>query len=293
MRVRLQKLLAGAGIASRRHCERLVREARVTVNGQVATLGDSADPAVDRVAVDGETVRAEPLEYWVVHKPMGVVTTRDDPEGRPTVLGLVPAAAQRRRLFPVGRLDRDSEGLVLLTNDGDLAHRMLHPRWGSDKEYRVVVRGEVGTSTLRKFEEGVWLSDGRTAPAEISALRPDPKRNASVLRIVLREGRNRQIRRACAQLGHRVVQLTRLRVGPLALGALRPGDARAVKGEELQTLKEHVAGLEAAPGRGRGRLPRKSHGRKRPAERPRDPASERRKRRPGVLVEPSDTSRSV
>jgi len=293
VRVRLQKLLASAGIASRRKCETLVREGRVTVNGQVATLGDSADPASDRVAVDGETVRAEPTEYWVVHKPAGVVTTRSDPEGRPTVLGLLPAAAQRRRLYPVGRLDRDSEGLVLLTNDGDLAHRMLHPRWGSDKEYRVVVRGEVTASTQQKLSQGVWLSDGRTAPAEVSASRADSKRNATIFRIVLREGRNRQIRRACAQLGHRVVQLTRLRVGPLELGALRPGDAREVKGAELRTLKAHVAGLEASAGPGRARATRKSRARKRPAERPRDPASERRKRRRGAPVEPPDAFRSV
>ena len=276
MRVRLQKLLAGAGIASRRQCETLLRDGRVTVNGRVAGLGDSADPGSDRVAVDGEPVRPDPVEHWILHKPAGVLTTRSDPEGRSTVLDLLPAGARRRRLFPVGRLDRDSEGLVLLTNDGDLAHRMLHPSWGSEKEYRVVVRGVMTVETLRRLGAGVALSEGRTAPAEVSGSRVDAKRDTTTFRIVLREGRNRQIRRACARLGHRVVRLQRLRVGPLELGALRPGHARRLERSEAEQLERHAASLER-------RAPRRSGGgdpaaRRRPAGEPRDPASKRGKR---------------
>jgi 23S rRNA pseudouridine2605 synthase len=278
VRVRLQKLLAGAGIASRRQCETLVREGRVTVNGRVAQVGDSADPTTDRVAVDGEGVHAERAEYWVVHKPTGVLTTRSDPEGRPTVLGLLPPAARRRRLFPVGRLDRDSEGLVLLTNDGDLAHRMLHPAWGSEKEYRVTVRGRASAETLEQLAAGIRLREGRTAPAQISGRRHDPKRDATSFRIVLREGRNRQIRRACAQLGHRVLKLLRVRVGPLELGELRGGEGRVLRGVELRALLEHAAALEAsAPARRRRKSPRPGT-RSRPAGASRDSASKRGKR---------------
>lgn len=292
MRVRLQKLLASAGFASRRNCEKLVREGRVTVNGQVAQIGDSADPASDRVAVDGETVRAERVEYWIAHKPPGVVSTRSDPEGRTTVLDLLPPAARRRRLFPVGRLDRDSEGLVLLTNDGDLTHRMLHPAWGSEKEYRVTVRGSAAPETLKKLAGGIHLSEGRTAPARVSGRRHDPKRDVTVFQIVLREGRNRQIRRACAELGHRVVQLARMRVGPLELGDLRPGEARPLRDAERRSLLAHVAGLQpSGPPRG-SRKTRRPGARRRPAGGARDPASGRGKRPPRAHVEPSESCRS-
>jgi 23S rRNA pseudouridine2605 synthase len=274
--VRLQKLLAAAGIASRREAEALVRAGRVAVNGRVASLGDSADPAEDRVTVDGEVVKAEPLHYWVVHKPQGVVTTRSDPEGRPTVLDLLPPAARRYRLVPVGRLDRESEGLVLLTNDGNLTHRMLHPSWGSEKEYRVTVRGNLLESQLHRLRDGTYLREGKTAPARVSAPRYDPTRDVTSFRIVLREGRKRQIRRTCAQLGHRVVRLVRIRVGPIELARLRVGEARALTAAERRTLRSHADALEKT-GPTRKRRPRRSPARRPSAAGPRDPAPQRRK----------------
>ena len=163
--VRLQKILAAAGVASRRRAEDLLREGRVSVNGRVAALGESADPDRDVVDVDGAPVEREPLAYWVVHKPRGVLTTVHDPEGRPTVLDLLPARGTR--LFPVGRLDRNTEGLVLLTNDGRIAQTLLHPSHEVEREYRVTVSGRIAATSLERLAEGVMLEDGLTAPAQV------------------------------------------------------------------------------------------------------------------------------
>ena len=242
---RLQKILASAGLASRRGAEAYLRAGRVTVNGEPAKLGDSADPGVDVVLLDGEAVHAEGLRYWVLHKPRGMLTTLRDPEGRPTVVGLLPPGLPR--LFPVGRLDADTSGLVLVTNDGPLAHRLLHPSLGNPREYRVSVRGEISQESLGKLERGVRLEEGWTSPAAVSSRRYDPKRESTVFRLVLAEGRKRQIRRSLEVLGHPVKRLTRTGFGPIRLGSLRVGASRELFPDELRTLRAHAAALEAKP----------------------------------------------
>ena len=231
---RLQKVLARAGFGSRRACEELIDAGRVEVNGAVAHLGQRVDPESDRIAVDGIPVAVRAgLVYYLLNKPAGVVTTASDPQGRPTVLDLVPLEP---RVFPVGRLDFDTEGLLLLTNDGELAHRLTHPSFGVEKEYLVEVQGRPSRATLRQLREGVELDDGRTAPARVSEIEP------SMLRIAIHEGRNRQVRRMCDVVGHPVRRLVRTRIGPVAERGLRPGEWRPL------TLAE-VRGLEQAAGR--------------------------------------------
>ncbi len=242
--VRLAKHLAHAGIASRRTAEAIVRAGRVTVDGVVVT-----DPARDvggeeRIAVDGgELAGAEKREVVMLNKPPGVVSTARDPGGRPTVVGMV---ASKRRLYPVGRLDADATGLLLLTNDGELANRLIHPRYEVPKTYEVTLRrGPVRAAAVRTLREGVTLEDGRTAPARVRRLAPDR------LEIVIHEGRKRQVRRMCEAVGHRVAALRRTAFGPLRLGALGEGDWRPLTAEEL-------AALRAAP---RRRGPRAGGGR--------------------------------
>jgi 23S rRNA pseudouridine2605 synthase len=230
---RLQKVLARAGVGSRRACEDLVAEGRVTVNGAVATLGRRVDPERDEVAVDGVPVGVRPgLVYYVLNKPRGVVTTAADPQGRPTVVGLVPAEP---RVFPVGRLDADTEGLLLLTNDGDLAHRLAHPSFGVEKEYLAEVVGTPSRGALRRLREGVDLDDGRTAPATVGVVEP------SVLRVAIHEGRNRQVRRMCEAVGHPVVRLVRTRIGPLTDRRLAPGEWRPLEPAEVRGLERAAA----------------------------------------------------
>jgi len=217
----------------------LIRAGRVTVNGAVATLGESADAARDAIAVDGKAIEREALEYWMVHKPLGVLTTVSDPQGRSTVVDLVPQSSAR--LFPVGRLDLLSEGLVLLTNDGPLAHALLHPAFGEEREYRVTVRRSVDRSTLRRVAEGVELEDGMTAPARVGSARFDPKTRTTDFTLILVEGRKRQIRRMMRALGHPVVRLVRVRMGPLELGRLAPGQARPLRARERRNLQRMLA----------------------------------------------------
>jgi len=236
-RARLQKILAAAGIASRRAAEDLLRAGRVRVNGEVARLGDSADPERDVVTLDGAAVSREPLAYWMVHKPRGVLTTVREPEGRRTVIDLLPDSARRgARLFPVGRLDRDTEGLVLLTNDGALAQVMLHPSHETEREYRVSVRGRIRAESLRRLAAGVEIDGRPTAPATVGRAEYDADRDTSRFRLTVIEGRNRQIRRALEALGHRVVRLVRVRMGPLRLGALGSGAARRLSPAEHASL---------------------------------------------------------
>ncbi len=234
--VRLQKILAASGVASRRAAEELLRAGRVAVNGETATLGQTADPVCDVVTVDGVPVEREPFAYWLLHKPRGVVTTVHDPEGRETVLDLLPGEARQLRLFPVGRLDRSTEGLVLLTNDGALAHLLLHPSHESEREYRVTVRGRMVAATLRRLADGVVLAEGPTAPARTGRPKIDAKRDTSLFTLTLIEGRKRQIRRACETLGHPVLRLVRIRMGPLRLGRLAAGAARPLGAEERRAL---------------------------------------------------------
>jgi 23S rRNA pseudouridine2605 synthase len=235
----LQKLLAAAGVASRRRAETWLRAGRVSVDGVVARLGDSADPDVERIDLDGRPLALEPLAYWILHKPRGVVTTSRDPQGRQTVLDLLPRSAHGR-LFPVGRLDRDTEGLLLLTNDGAVAQALLHPALGSEREYRVTARGAIPSGRLARLARGVDLPDGRTAPARVGAARFDPRSEATTFALTLREGRKRQIRLALQALGHPVVRLVRVRMGPITLGRLAPGAARPLRPDEVGRLRRHA-----------------------------------------------------
>ncbi|HWP28755.1 MAG TPA: pseudouridine synthase [Chloroflexota bacterium] len=239
---RLQKVLAEAGVASRRAAERLIAEGRVAVNGVVVrTLGARVDPGRDVVTVDGRRVTVPSQKvYYVVHKPAGVVSTARDERGRPTVLDLVPAD---RRLFPVGRLDADSEGLLLLTDDGALAYRLTHPRYGVEKEYHVLVRGRPTPAALERLRTGIELEEGRTAPAQVGVLRRAG--GHTWLRIVLRQGWKRQIRRMLAAVGYPVERLVRVRIGGLELDDLPPGAARRLTAAEAARALEGVDGPEA------------------------------------------------
>ncbi len=233
---RLQKVLARAGVASRRAAEELIADGLVTVNGEVAELGRRVDVEHDRVEVDGVAVGVRPdLVHYLLNKPRGVISTADDPHGRPTVVSLVPPEP---RVFPVGRLDADTEGLMLLTNDGDLTHRLTHPSFGVEKEYlaEVEATGEVSRAALRALREGVELDDGPTAPARAS--QPSP----GVLRLIIHEGRNRQVRRMCEAVGHPVRRLVRTRIGPLADRSLRPGEWRRLEPREVRELERAASG---------------------------------------------------
>jgi len=239
--VRVQKILAAAGLASRRAAEELIREGRVTVNGETIEVGASADPQVDVVALDGERIRAEPLQYWALHKPRGVVTTLVDPEGRRSVKDLIPRTAGR--VHPIGRLDRDSSGLLLLTNDGALTQRLLHPSHGGEKEYRVVVKGTLDEKAIGALRHGVMLDDGPSAPARVEQVRYDRDTDTTSCHLVLTEGRKRQIRRAMLQIGHPVKRLARVRVGPIRLGRLAPGAARPLTADEIRALRDYAETL--------------------------------------------------
>ena len=226
---RLQKVLARIGFGSRRVCEDLIAEGRVTVNGRVAVLGRRVDVSVDAVEVDGARITVEEgLVHYLLNKPRGVVSTASDPQGRPTVVSLVPAEP---RVHPVGRLDADTEGLLLLTNNGELTHRLTHPSFGVEKEYLAEVEGRPSPAAVRRLREGVDLDDGRTAPAKVSAVEPN------VLRLVVHEGRKRQVRRMCEAVGHPVVRLVRTRIGSLADRTLKPGEWRELTLDEVRALR--------------------------------------------------------
>lgn len=227
--IRLQKVLAQAGLGSRRVCEDLIERRQVRVNGELAVLGRRVDPAVDRIEVDGAQIGVRPdLVHYLLNKPVGVVSTASDPHGRRAVVDLVPAVP---RVYPVGRLDADSEGLLLLTNDGDLTHRVTHPSFGVDKEYLVEVRGEPHRGALARLREGVELDDGVTAPAKVALL------DARMLRITIHEGRNRQVRRMCEAVGFPVLRLVRTRIGPISDRRLAPGEWRPLAQDELRALE--------------------------------------------------------
>jgi 23S rRNA pseudouridine2605 synthase len=225
---RLQKVLARIGLGSRRVCEGLIVERRITVNGEVPVLGRRIDPNVDEVELDGVPLPVLPgLVHYVLNKPAGVVSTAEDTHGRPTVVSLVP---DDPRVFPVGRLDMDSEGLLILTNDGRLTHRLTHPSFGVPKEYLVEVEGEPSAGDVRRLREGIDLEDGPTAPARVAVVAP------SLLRIVIHEGRNRQVRRMLEAVGHPVTRLVRTRIGPLTDPTLQPGAWRPLTIDEVRAL---------------------------------------------------------
>jgi 23S rRNA pseudouridine2605 synthase len=264
--VRLQKLLAAAGLGSRRSCEEYLRAGRVTVNGTVAGLGDSADPRRDVVALDGERLTREPPAYWIVHKPARVLTTLRDREGRPTVADLLPRGLPR--IHPVGRLDYESTGLVLLTNDGALTQALLHPSLGSEREYRVTVRGSLDARARSALERGVVLEEGRTAPARVERVAFDADADTTELSVILVEGRNRQIRRSLRALGYPVKRLVRVRMGPLTLGKLPRGQARRLSTDEVRALREHAQRLAARKRRSEGEQPAKGSRRGKASPRP-------------------------
>lgn len=243
MRERLQKVLAHAGVASRRAAEELIVQGRVTVNGARADLGDLADPDADRIEVDGRPVtplQSRRHEYLLLYKPRFVVSTASDPEGRKTVLDLVRS---RGRIYPVGRLDFDSEGLLLLTDDGDLTYRLTQARFGVEKEYHVLVEDFLDDDRIEELRRGVMLEDGPAAAERVEIL--DRRRAGTWLRVVLTEGRQRQVRRMLQAVGATVVRLRRERMGPLVLGDLRPGESRHLDAREVWSLRRAV-GLEAA-----------------------------------------------
>lgn len=235
---RLQKILARAGLGSRRTCEELITSGRVRVNGVVAGLGSKADPERDRILLDGQPLAtAQGLVYIALHKPRGVVSTTAEALGRPTILDLVPAT---QRLYPVGRLDVDSEGLVLLTNDGELANRLTHPRFGHEKEYRVLVARQPDNEQLEAWKHGVVLEDGfRTSPAAVTVAAKYGK--GAWLRVILREGRKRQIREMGTRTGLTVVRIIRVRIATLLLGSLKPREWRYLSPAEVQALKSPAA----------------------------------------------------
>lgn len=237
---RLQKFMAEAGVASRRACEELIRQGRVTVNGETASLGRSVEPEQDRVELDGKPVQKEQRRTVILlYKPRGVVSTSSDPEGRRTVQDYfreIPG-----RLYNVGRLDLNSEGLLLMTNDGALANRLTHPRYGVEKTYYAVCDGKLTASEAAKLTNGIELEDGMTAPARVDAVRTTQRGDTSFL-ITIHEGRNRQIRRMLEAVGHRTLRLKRERFGPLSLGTLAPGEWRKLSDEEIKKL-ENALGL--------------------------------------------------
>jgi 23S rRNA pseudouridine2605 synthase len=225
--MRLNAYLARAGVASRRGAEELIRSGRVRVNGEVAGLATFVE-GVDRVEVDGSLVAPEPLTYVLLHKPAGVVTTARDPQGRPTVVGLV---GHERRVVPVGRLDADTTGALLLTNDGPLAHRLMHPRYEVDKVYEAEVEGKPGEDTLARLREGIELEDGLTAPAEAELVAP------SRVELTIHEGRKHQVKRMLEAVGHPVRRLHRKTYAGLTLDGLEPGEWRELSPDEVKRLR--------------------------------------------------------
>jgi 23S rRNA pseudouridine2605 synthase len=226
--VRLNAYLARAGVASRRKADELIKAGRVTVNGEPGELNTFVAKR-DRVELDGRPLARQPLGYVMLHKPAGVVTTTNDPQGRPTVVELV--SAYKARLVPVGRLDADTTGALLLTNDGDLAHRLAHPRYEVEKVYEAQVEGEPSDEALRQLERGVELDDGPTAPARATRLGP------SRIELAVHEGRKHQVKRMLAAVGHPVVRLHRSRYAGLTLKGLGPGESRELTGAEVERLR--------------------------------------------------------
>jgi 23S rRNA pseudouridine2605 synthase len=242
MSVRLQKYLAEAGLGSRRRCEELIRAGRVTVDRLPAQVGVTVDPETQTVALDGRPIERESKEYWLFNKPAGVLSAVSDPRGRRTVTDCIPAEA---RVFPVGRLDLNSTGLLLITNDGELAARLLHPRYHVEKEYLVTVRGTVPEATLAWLRNGVELEDGLTAPAQIEVVGSDRSSGGGLstkLLVTIHEGRKRQVRRMFEAVGHRVTTLHRSRFDSLTDSGLALGQARRLSTDEIARLRQTAFG---------------------------------------------------
>lgn len=237
--LRLHRYLAQCGVASRRKAEDLIVEGRVAVNGEIVVeLGTKITPGVDQIQVDGQPVGRPETVAYLLYKPRGILTTMDDPFNRPTVVRFLPPSAPNVK--PVGRLDQDTDGLLLLTNDGDLAFRLTHPRYGIEKEYRATVSGDVSEKTLAVLSKGVMVEGRKTAPAEVSIINSDPKGRETVLKIIIHEGRKRQVRLMCEVVGHPVIALRRVRLAFLKLKGLEPGQLRLLNKDELQRLRQSV-----------------------------------------------------
>jgi 23S rRNA pseudouridine2605 synthase len=231
---RLNKFLAHAGVGSRRHCEALILAGRVSVDGNtVRNLGTKVEPD-QHVCVDGQPLRTEKPVYWLLHKPRGYLCTNHDPARRPLAIDLVPHVPQR--VYTVGRLDEASEGLLLLTNDGELANRLMHPRFGVEKTYLVQVAGSPSPEDIHQLLKGIWLSDGHVRARQVKRLKRQGE--STWMRIVLSEGKNREIRRMLARLGHKVLRLRRIALGPVLLGSLASGKSRRLTGAELSALRK-------------------------------------------------------
>jgi pseudouridine synthase len=241
MAERLQKILSQAGIASRRAAEKLIADGRVSVNGRtVVEMGTKADLATDDIRVDGRRIKgAERLRYILLYKPTGYVTTRSDPQRRRTVIELLRGV--REYVYPVGRLDYDTEGLLLLTNDGELAARLTHPRHGVERTYEAKVAGMPDEEAIERLRHGIPLDGRRTLPAEVTLLNKGRRDRYGVLRLTIREGRNRQVRRMCEAVGHPVDSLTRVRIGPIADRRLKAGQWRELRDEEVAALRRLAA----------------------------------------------------
>lgn len=251
MEIRIQKILSAAGVASRRAAEEYVTQGRVMINGRTVTeLGTKADPERDEIRVDGRRLKPPGTRrYILLYKPRGYITTRSDPQRRPTVIDLLTAGGVREYVYPVGRLDYDSEGLLLLTSDGDLAARLTHPRHGVEREYHVRVRGVPEDRQIERLARGIMVEGRRTAPADVRLLKiVDAERGPqAVLAIVIREGRNRQVRYMCDAIGHPVVRLRRMRIGPIADDHIRPGEFRDLDPREVAALTRAASGASGPP----------------------------------------------
>ncbi|WP_134698915.1 pseudouridine synthase [Ammoniphilus sp. YIM 78166] len=237
MEERLQKVLAARGVASRRKCEELILAGRVMVNGKkVDQLGFKVDDEHDKIEVDGNVIGKVPFVYLMLHKPTGVITSASDPQGRKVVTDLVKDI--KERVYPVGRLDLDTSGLLLMTNDGELANKIAHPRFEIDKVYLATVKGIPSEQALKTLREGVMLEDGMTYPAQAELTFKDPQLNQATIKLTIHEGRNRQVRRMCQAVGHPVVKLKRVQLGFLTLGKLAPRQYRMLTPQEVDKLRQ-------------------------------------------------------
>ena len=235
--MRLQKFLAACGLGSRRGCEELIETGRIEVDGQTASLGARVDPSQQQVTFDGERLRLQPRRYFLLNKPKGVLCTNADPAGRRRVIDLFPA--DMPRLFPVGRLDEDSEGLLVVTNDGDFAHKLAHPRHRIYRTYQVQVAGDPPRETLNQLKKGFHFADGRFKVHDVKPLKKQGK--STHLELTLTEGQNREIRRLMARIGHKVISLERVAFGPLRLGKLKSGEFRELRADEVERFEALVA----------------------------------------------------
>lgn len=232
---RLHVRIAHSGLCSRRAAERLIEDGRVTVNGElILEMGLKVSPE-DEVRVDGNVISEAKKYTLLLNKPAGVVTTLSDPQGRPTIVQYLPNYGVQ--LKPVGRLDKDTDGLIIITNDGDLALRITHPRYGLEKEYQAIVEGIPSEKSLEQLRKGVFIEGGKTSPAIVEVVHVESKKETTSLRITIKEGRKRQVRLMCDAIGHPVIRLTRVRIGPYHLRGLKPGECRALSQQDLKKLR--------------------------------------------------------